>query len=133
MYPMENHIQRAELCKREISKCHPFEGEMLDEIRSFYRISTTWASNALEGNTPVRISGAEIILPPASKIPAEMNKFDKWMRENEHTMHPVAYAAELYRRFVEIHPFKERKNCTAFDECGIYSEWISSMRNIAAA
>lgn len=32
-------------------QCHPFEGEMLDEIRSFYRISTTWASNALEGNT----------------------------------------------------------------------------------
>lgn len=186
MYSMENHIQRAELCKREISKCRPFEGEMLDEIRSFYRISTTWSSNALEGNTltigetkvlledgitvggkplkdtleacghadaydymftllhqngiriddiltlhrlfyqkidiqsagqyrniPVRISGSEIILPPASNIPAEMEKFDRWMRTNEHTMHPVAYAAELHRRFVEIHPFKDGNGRTA--------------------
>lgn len=186
MYNMEYHIQRAELCKREISKCRPFEGEMSDEIRGFYRISTTWASNALEGNTltigetkvlledgitvggkplkdtleacghaeaydymftllqhkgirlddiltlhrlfyqkidiqsagqyrniPVRISGSEIILPPASKIPAEMNKFDTWMRENEHTMHPVVYAAELHRRFVEIHPFKDGNGRTA--------------------
>lgn len=186
MYSMENHIQRADLCKREIEKSRPFEGEMLDEIRSFYRISTTWASNALEGNTltigetkilleegitvggkplrdtleacghadaydymfsllhndgvtvediltlhhffyqkidiqnagqyrsiPVRISGSEIILPPASKIPAEMDKLDRWIRENEHTMHPVAYAAELHRRFVEIHPFKDGNGRTA--------------------
>ena len=186
MYSMESHIQRAELCKREISKCRPFEGEMLDEVRGFYRISTTWASNALEGNTltigetkllledgitiggkplkdtleacghaeaydymfsllhhsgiriediltlhrlfyqkidiqnagqyrkiPVRISGSEIILPPASKIAAEMDKLDRWMRKNEHTMHPVAYAAELHRRFVEIHPFKDGNGRTA--------------------
>ena len=186
MYSMESHIQRAELCKREISKYRPFEGEMLEEIRSFYRISTTWASNALEGNTltigetkvlledgitvggkplkdtleacghadaydymftllhhsgievediltlhrlfyqkidiqnagqyrsiPVRISGSEIILPPPSKVPAEMDRLNRWMRENEHTMHPVAYAAELHRRFVEIHPFKDGNGRTA--------------------
>lgn len=180
MYRMEEHIQRAELCKKEILKYRPFEGEMLDEIQNFYRIATTWASNALEGNTltigetkvlledgitvggkplrdtleacghadaydymftllhhdgitiedismlhqlfyqkidfqnagqyrktPVRISGSEVILPPASKVPAEMDKLNRWIRENEHAMHPVAYAAELHRRFVEIHPFKD--------------------------
>lgn len=47
MYNMEYHIQRAELCKREISKCRPFEGEMLDEIRGFYRISTTGESGLI--------------------------------------------------------------------------------------
>lgn len=186
MHSMEIHIQRAELCKREISKYRPFEGEMLDEIQSFYRISTTWASNALEGNTltigetkvlledgitvggkplkdtleacghadaydymftllhndgitiedvltlhrlfyqkidvqnagqyrkiPVRITGSEIILPSASNIPAEMNRLETWMRENEYTLHPVIYAAELHRRFVEIHPFKDGNGRTA--------------------
>lgn len=186
MYRMEEHIQRAELCKKEILKYRPFEGEMLDEIQNFYRIATTWASNALEGNTltigetkvlledgitvggkplrdtleacghadaydymftllhhdgitiedismlhqlfyqkidfhnagqyrktPVRISGSEVILPPASKVPAEMDKLNRWIRENEHAMHPVAYAAELHRRFVEIHPFKDGNGRTA--------------------
>lgn len=121
MYSMEEHIQRAELCKREISKYRPFEGEMLDEIQSFYRITIEDiltlhrlfyqkidVQNAGQYRSmPVRISGSQIILPPASKIPAEMDKLGKWMRENEHTMHPVAYAAELHRRFVEIHPYKD--------------------------
>lgn len=51
MQNWEKHIQRADLCKKIISKYRPFEGDMLEEIRSFYRVLTTWASNALEGNT----------------------------------------------------------------------------------
>lgn len=159
---------------------------MLEEIRSFYRVLTTWASNALEGNTltigetkvlledgitvggkplkdtleacghadaydymfsllhntgiskediltlhrlfyqkispsdagfyrsiPVRISGSEFILPPASRVAEEIDRLVSWIKEKEHSMHPVIYAAELHRHFVEIHPFRDGNGRTA--------------------
>ena len=46
-----NFIERADLCKKEIDSVRPFEGHMLEQVKKFYRISTTWSSNALEGNT----------------------------------------------------------------------------------
>ena len=48
---MTDFIKRADLCKVEIDKYRPFEGHMLQQVKSFYRVSTTWSSNALEGNT----------------------------------------------------------------------------------
>ena len=46
-----NFMERADLCKKEIDNIRPFEGHMLEQVKKFYRISTTWSSNALEGNT----------------------------------------------------------------------------------
>lgn len=46
-----NSIERADLCKKEIDNVRPFQGHMLEQVKKFYRISTTWSSNALEGNT----------------------------------------------------------------------------------
>ncbi|MDF2530661.1 MAG: cell filamentation protein Fic [Clostridia bacterium] len=43
--------KRIDLYKIQIEKCKPFEGEMLKQIRDYYRIRLTWSSNALEGNT----------------------------------------------------------------------------------
>lgn len=48
---MEDYIKRVEQYKKEIEKCRPFEGELLEQVKNFYRVSTTWSSNALEGNT----------------------------------------------------------------------------------
>ena len=45
-----NLIERADLCKKEIDNICPFEGHMLEQVKKFYRVSTTWSSNALEGN-----------------------------------------------------------------------------------
>lgn len=39
------------LYKKEIDKLRPFEGEMLKQIKDYYKIGLTWTSNALEGNT----------------------------------------------------------------------------------
>ena len=35
----------------EINKHRPFEGESLKQLKNYYKIQTTWASNAVEGNT----------------------------------------------------------------------------------
>lgn len=40
-----------DLYKKEIDKLRPFEGEMFEQIKAYYKIGLTWSSNALEGNT----------------------------------------------------------------------------------
>lgn len=40
-----------DLYKHTIDERRPFEGEMLTQIKNYYRIGLTWSSNALEGNT----------------------------------------------------------------------------------
>lgn len=37
--------------KKIIDQSRPFEGNLLNEIKGYYRISLTWSSNAIEGNT----------------------------------------------------------------------------------
>lgn len=46
-----NLYDRIDLYKSEIDKIRPFEGEMLKQMRSYYRVGLTWSSNAIEGNT----------------------------------------------------------------------------------
>ena len=48
---MTDFVKRADLCKVEIDKYRPFEDHMLQQVKSFYRVLTTWSSNAIEGNT----------------------------------------------------------------------------------
>lgn len=45
------HLKRLELYQNTINVLRPFEGEMLKQIKDFYRIGLTWTSNALEGNS----------------------------------------------------------------------------------
>lgn len=54
-------LQKAELCNEEIQKRRPFEGELLKQVRDFYKIDTTWSSSALEGNS-YTISETKIML-----------------------------------------------------------------------
>lgn len=44
-------FEKIDQYKAVIDEQRPFEGELLDEIKGYYRISLTWSSNALEGNT----------------------------------------------------------------------------------
>ncbi|MDD3654989.1 MAG: Fic family protein [Desulfotomaculaceae bacterium] len=43
--------KKIDLYKTSIDKLRPFEGELLKELKAYYRIGLTWSSNALEGNT----------------------------------------------------------------------------------
>ncbi len=45
------HIERLDLYQNKINELRPFEGDMLKQIKHFYRIGLTWTSNALEGNS----------------------------------------------------------------------------------
>lgn len=43
--------ERIDRYKAAIDELRPFEGDLLGQIKSYYRIGLTWSSNALEGNT----------------------------------------------------------------------------------
>ncbi|MCL2810370.1 MAG: Fic family protein [Clostridia bacterium] len=43
--------QRLDINKAAIDRLRPFEGDTLCQLRAYYRIGLTWASNALEGNS----------------------------------------------------------------------------------
>ena len=43
--------ERIDAHKAAIDVVRPFEGEMLRQIKAYYRIGLTWTSNALEGNS----------------------------------------------------------------------------------
>lgn len=48
---MVEHLEKLDLYQNAINELRPFVGEMLKQIKDFYRIGLTWTSNALEGNS----------------------------------------------------------------------------------
>jgi Fic family protein len=175
-----NIYLRVDQYKSKIDERRPFEGEMLKQIRDYYRIGLTWASNALEGNTltesetkvlledgltiggkplihtfeaighakaydmmftllgkkmitehdvrmmhrlfyeniepeysgeyrniDVFISGSRYSVTEKSMIQSEMDLLFEWMKNERDKLHPVQFAAQLHKKFVFIHPFKD--------------------------
>jgi Fic family protein len=173
-------FDRLDLYKEKIDVCRPFEGEMLKQIRDYYRIGLTWSSNAIEGNTltesetkvlledgltiggkplkhtfeaighakaydkmftllkgkmitekdvltmhklfyeniepkyagkyrdiDVFISGSKYPVAERHMIRADMNSLFDWIKSERSKLHPVRFAAQLHKRFVFIHPFKD--------------------------
>ena len=47
--------ERIDTNKAAIDAIRPFEGEMLRQLKAYYRIGLTWTSNALEGNSLTEI------------------------------------------------------------------------------
>lgn len=169
-----------DLYKATLDERRPFEGEMLKQLKDYYRIGLTWSSNALEGNTltesetkvlledgltvggkPLRytfeaighakaydfmytllnnrtlsendlltmhqmfyesiekeyagkyrdidvlIAGSKHPVAEPKWIQAEMDELFSWIVKNREKLHPVVFAAQLHKRFVFIHPFKD--------------------------
>jgi len=48
-------FERIDAKQTAINTANLFEGYMLEQIRNFYRVSLTWSSNALEGNSLTEI------------------------------------------------------------------------------
>lgn len=44
-------FNKIDLFQKEINALRPLEGEMLEQIKDYYRVGLTWTSNALEGNS----------------------------------------------------------------------------------
>lgn len=46
-----NQLSEIERIKQEIDRFRPFSPHIVNELRRYFRISLTWSSNAIEGNT----------------------------------------------------------------------------------
>lgn len=44
-------ISRIDELQEKIAALHPYEGDMLIQLRKYYRLGLTWTSNALEGSS----------------------------------------------------------------------------------
>ena len=43
--------EQVDAAKAALDVVRPFEGEMLDQLKAYFRVGLTWSSNALEGNS----------------------------------------------------------------------------------
>lgn len=173
-------LEKVNSFQTEINALRPLQGEMLDQIKDYYRIGLTWTSNALEGNSltesetkvlledgltvggkPLRdileavdhakaydfmfsllgsrrineqavlgmhdlfyrniepeyagryrdmkviITGSHYPTTAPDKLDREMGRLLEWANQEREQLHPVEFAAELHKRFVFIHPFKD--------------------------
>jgi len=44
-------LRKIDLFQKEVNALRPLEGDMLEQIKNYYRVGLTWTSNALEGNS----------------------------------------------------------------------------------
>lgn len=175
-----NIFSKVDLYQASINELRPFEGEMLAQIRDFYRVGLTWSSNAIEGNTltesetkvlledgltvggkPLRdtfeaighakaydymftllrgksiteqdiltlhslfyggieeeyagcyrdiaviVTGSKYPVSEVKTIAADIKQLCKWIKNARAGYHPLEFAAQLHKRFVFIHPFKD--------------------------
>lgn len=175
-----NIYKLLNLYKTAIDERRSFEGEMLTQLKDYYRIGLTWSSNALEGNPltesetkvlledgltiggkPLRytfeaighakaydfiftllksrtiterdvltmhqmfyesiekeyagkyrdmdvfISGSKYPVTESKHILADMGELFQWIANERDQFHPAEFAAQLHKRFVFIHPFKD--------------------------
>jgi hypothetical protein len=49
----------------------------------------------------------------AMDIPAAMKDLEIWIENNENQLHPIEFAAQVYRRILSIHPFMDGNGRTA--------------------
>ena len=60
----------------------------------------------------VFITGTEYLPPAPEDVPGQMSEFMEELAKRD-AMHPVAYAAYVHRRLVDIHPFRDGNGRTA--------------------
>ena len=55
----------------------------------------------------VLITGSQYPVATPEKVQEEMDRLFEWVRTERDGYHPVEFAAQLHKRFVFIHPFKD--------------------------
>ena len=55
----------------------------------------------------VLITGSQYPVAAPEKIQREMDRLFVWVQKERERYHPVEFAAQLHKRFVFIHPFKD--------------------------
>ncbi|HVJ48101.1 Fic family protein [Desulfitobacterium sp.] len=82
------------------------ENDILTMHQMFYEsIESEYAGKYRD--LDVFISGSKYPVAEPKRIQTEMDELFKWIEAEREKLHPVVFAAQLHKRFVFIHPFKD--------------------------
>lgn len=88
-------------CKRQIT-----EADILTMHKLFYGDIDSAAAGVYR-NIPVLVSGSDYAVCGVDEIHSAMAELIEWVNARRDDYHPVEFAAQLHKRFVFIHPFKD--------------------------
>lgn len=71
----------------------------------YHNIEPTYAGRYRD--VRVLITGSQYPVAAPDKVQKEMDRLFEWVRQERGEYHPVEFAAQLHKRFVFIHPFKD--------------------------
>ena len=87
-------------------ECRIDEQAVLKMHELFYHnIEPTYAGRYRD--VRVLITGSQYPVAAPDKVQKEMDRLFEWVRQERGEYHPVEFAAQLHKRFVFIHPFKD--------------------------
>lgn len=82
------------------------ESDIFTMHRMFYEsIESEYAGKYRD--IDVFISGSKYPVAEPKRIQKEMDELFQWIEAEREKLHPVVFAAQLHKRFVFIHPFKD--------------------------
>lgn len=108
-----NHAEALDFIKNlaDKSKGHISEREVLD-IHALILKKIDDENAGRYRKVPVRIAGADVVLPNPLKVPELMTAFYEWLNKDAKG-HPAKVAADAHLKFVTIHPFSDGNGRTA--------------------
>ncbi|MDO5462992.1 MAG: Fic family protein [bacterium] len=88
-----------------LAKDQPLTEDILLKLHALFYQKIDAENAGVWRTVRVFLSGSRKVLPAPEEVPALMQALIQWIAENEHTYHPVEFAARLHQKFVYIHPF----------------------------
>jgi len=106
-HEVEGHGKAYDFILTLIKKRQITEGDILHCHKIFSQNIPDFITPGKYRNIEVFISGSKKVLPKADQIPDLMSELINWLNTNRNDYHPIMFAAEVHRRFVNIHPFTD--------------------------
>ena len=88
------------------------EAQILELHRLFYSLVDENAAGKYRTER-VFIAGTEYLPPAPENVPTQMREAIAYMQNLYGTVHPIAYAALIHKRLVDVHPFIDGNGRTA--------------------
>lgn len=108
-----NHYDAVNFIRDIATKAIDLDEKVLLKIHAIILAGIDRENAGFYRTLRVRISGSQHICPNPVKIPAHMEQYFEFYRENKDKLHPVKLAADMHEKLVAIHPFIDGNGRTA--------------------
>lgn len=121
-------VKNAYAAYERLSEINPYN---IQHLKQFHGIMTRFLvkeSGEFRSGEEGVFNGDQCIFmaPPAQFVPQLMNELFDWMKETQHTVHPLILSSIFHYEFVFIHPFSDGNGRMArLWQTAILSKWKS--------